>query len=168
MWLVTAWLPTPCASPSPWAATSSASTPRWVYTWLGLPVVLRPPPFIAPLLGAPSGAAAPASLPPHLAYSSAVLCCLQKHIDDVPELKAEKQAMNRRTLKAMQVGGERLVGGWSGWAEWAEWGARCAGGCRLLGCWRSPSPLPPQCLAGHGTALLCTVPAPHYDQCLHF
>jgi hypothetical protein len=31
-------------------------------------------------------------------------CPLQKHIDDVPELKAEKQAMNRRTLKAMQVG----------------------------------------------------------------
>ena len=30
---------------------------------------------------------------------------LQKHIDDVPELKAEKQAMNRRTLKAMQVSG---------------------------------------------------------------
>lgn len=27
----------------------------------------------------------------------------QKHIDDIPELKAEKQAMNRRTLKAMQV-----------------------------------------------------------------
>lgn len=28
----------------------------------------------------------------------------QKHIDDIPELKAEKMAMNRRTLKAMQVG----------------------------------------------------------------
>ncbi|PSC67442.1 Glycerol-3-phosphate chloroplastic [Micractinium conductrix] len=27
----------------------------------------------------------------------------KKHIDDVPELKAEKQAMNRRTLKAMQT-----------------------------------------------------------------
>ncbi|KAI7843474.1 hypothetical protein COHA_002950 [Chlorella ohadii] len=26
----------------------------------------------------------------------------KKHIDDIPELKAEKQAMNRRTLKAMQ------------------------------------------------------------------
>lgn len=26
----------------------------------------------------------------------------QKHIDDYPELKAEKMAMNRRTLKAMQ------------------------------------------------------------------
>lgn len=29
---------------------------------------------------------------------------MQKHIDDIPELKAEKMAMNRRTLKAMQVG----------------------------------------------------------------
>ena len=36
-------------------------------------------------------------------------CLPQKHIDDVPELKAEKQAMNRRTLKAMQAGG-----GWWG------------------------------------------------------
>ena len=27
----------------------------------------------------------------------------KKHLDDVPELKAEKQAINRRTLKAMQV-----------------------------------------------------------------
>ena len=27
----------------------------------------------------------------------------KKHLDDIPELKAEKQAMNRRTLKAMQV-----------------------------------------------------------------
>lgn len=44
----------------------------------------------------------------------------QKHIDDIPELKAEKQAMNRRTLKAMQVrcAGLRWAGlGWvvAGW-----------------------------------------------------
>ena len=32
----------------------------------------------------------------------------QKHLDDYPELKGEKQAMNRRTLKAMQA---RRAGG---------------------------------------------------------
>jgi hypothetical protein len=38
--------------------------------------------------------------------------CAQKHLDDIPELKAEKQATNRRTLvamsKALAAGGRLL------------------------------------------------------------
>lgn len=36
-------------------------------------------------------------------YALPCAYALQKHIDDIPELKAEKMAMNRRTLRAMQV-----------------------------------------------------------------
>ena len=54
----------------------------------------------------PSPAPRPAPRPAHRPAPQ------QKHIDDVPELKAEKQAMNRRTLKAMQVCECACVWGW--------------------------------------------------------
>ena len=68
----------------------------------------------------------------------------QKHIDDIPELKAEKQAMNRRTLKAMQVrctglgwaglGGERV-----GFGDGRLPGLACLyGACKMGRQWRTP------------------------------